>query len=207
MDLPIEVPGLDTIVPVLEQSTILVVEGGPDLAKSFFVRRLCRTAAHAGLPVTFLTSRDAQDIGERFANENGGADGARMEIVERDTVKELGSDVPRGGLLAVDSFSFLALDLTPNELARLLRDVRRDCLAKGSNVVLTTDAGMFDPRAEAVVTHLGEGLIAFHAQEGNEGIVRFLRIPKWADGRFVDRNIYYEFDGRRIAIDLRNRVL
>jgi hypothetical protein len=58
-----------------------------------------------------------------------------------------------------------------------------------------------------VVTHLSDGYLQFHAREGPEGVLRFLRIPKWMDGKFVDRNIYYEFDGKRIAIDLRRRVL
>jgi hypothetical protein len=57
------------------------------------------------------------------------------------------------------------------------------------------------------VTHLSDGFIQFHAREGPEGVLRFLRIPKWMDGKFVDRNIYYEFDGKRISVDLRSRVL
>jgi hypothetical protein len=66
---------------------------------------------------------------------------------------------------------------------------------------------MFEPRAEAIAVHLADGFIQFHAREAPEGMQRFLRIPKWLDGKFVDRNIYYEFDGKRIAIDLRSRVL
>ena len=66
---------------------------------------------------------------------------------------------------------------------------------------------MIEARSEAVLNHLAEGSIEFHAQEGPEGLLRFLRIPKWVDGRFMDRNIYYTFDGKRIAVDLRSRVL
>jgi KaiC/GvpD/RAD55 family RecA-like ATPase len=81
------------------------------------------------------------------------------------------------------------------------------CRHQGTTAVLATDRGMFEPRAEAVVNHLADGLIQFHTREAPEGVQRFLRIPKWMDGKFVDRNIYYEFDGKRIAIDLRSRVL
>jgi KaiC/GvpD/RAD55 family RecA-like ATPase len=209
MRLPVEVPGLDTIIPRIDEGTIIVVEGGPDPAKSFFVRRLCRTALHVPNPVTFVTSRDERELRERLAQENGGASdfGTAVQIVEQDAVASLNEFAPNRGLLAVDSFSFLTLDLNPTEMAVMLRGLRKVCREQRTTVVLATDEGMFEPRAEAVLTHLAEGCIEFHAQEGTEGILRFLRIPKWIDGRFVDRNIYYSFDGKRIAIDLRSRVL
>ena len=209
MSLSVEVPGLDTILSQVDDGTIIVVEGGADLAKSFFVRRLCRTALHAGRPVSFVTSRDSRELKEMFSRENGETFGAggRVHVIERDTVDSLTEFVPLQGVLAVDSFSFLTLGLPPTELARMLRDLHRVCRENQTTALLATDQGMLDPRAEAVVTHLAEGHIEFHAQEGNEGVVRFLRIPKWADGRFIDRNIYYDFDGRRMAIDLRSRVL
>lgn len=209
MSLPIEIPGLDTIVPVIEDGTTVIVEGGADPSKSFFVRRLCRTALHVPRPVTFVTSRGERELRERLTAENGGSTefGSSIRIVERDALQSLDEYVSPKGVLAVDSFSFLTLDLTPTELARMLRDLRLAGQGQGTIVILTTDQGMFEERSEAVLTHLSEGYIEFHAQEGTEGILRFLRIPKWWDGRFVDRNIYYSFDGRRIAIDLRSRVL
>ncbi|HZY92208.1 MAG TPA: hypothetical protein VFG07_05500, partial [Thermoplasmata archaeon] len=103
--------------------------------------------------------------------------------------------------------SFLTLDLGPSRLAELLRSLRAVGREKLTTVVLTTDRGMSDGRSEAIATHLADGMFQFHAKEGPEGLLRYLRIPKWADGRFVDRNIYYDFDGKRIAIDLRRRVL
>lgn len=209
MSLRVEVPGLDTILPEIDDGTIVIIEGGADLAKSFFVRQLCRTALHAGRAVSFVTSRDAHELRALFARENGESSAAAggFRVVERDTVDSLTEFVPPGGLLAVDSFSFLTLGLPPTDLARMLRDLHRVSREGGCTTLLATDQGMLDPRSEAVVTHLAEGHIEFHAQEGAEGLIRFLRIPKWADGRFVDRNIYYDFDGRRIAIDLRSRVL
>ena len=209
MSLAVEVPGLDTLLSEISDGTIVIVEGGADVAKSFFVRRLCRTALHAGRPVSFVTSRDANEIREMFARENGGTGngGTGIQVIERDTVDSLDEYVPAGGLLAVDSFSFLTLGLTPTDLARMLRDLHRIARENRTTTLLATDQGMLDPRSEVVVTHLAEGHIEFHAQEGAEGLVRFLRVPKWADGRFVDRNIYYDFDGRRMAIDLRSRVL
>lgn len=209
MSLPLEIPGLDTIIPDVSEGQLVVAESGADAAKSYFVRRLSLAAGRVGWPVTFVTSRGRDEIQAQFAVERGEADLADswVQIHEKDDIGELNEFAEIGGLLAVDSFSFLTLDLGPEQLARSLRELRALCRHRGTTVLLATDRGMFDPRSEAVVSHLADGLVQFHTREGAEGIQRFLRIPKWADGKFVDRNIYYEFDGKRIAIDLRHRVL
>jgi KaiC/GvpD/RAD55 family RecA-like ATPase len=209
MALPVEVPGLDTIIPQLEEGRIVVVESGADEAKSFFVRRLARTALGLGWPVTYLTSRDAADLSHALLNGGGPANPTPtlLQVVERDSLRGwMGFDEARG-LLAIDSFSFLTIDITTDQLSELMRRLRAAAHAQGLTVVLATDRGMFDPRSEAVVLHLADGVIQFHAKEGPEGLVRFLRVPKWVQGKFVDRNIYYEYDGSRLAIDLRRRVL
>ena len=209
MNIPIEVPGLDTILPEIEQGRLVVVESGADSAKSFFVRRLSLTAGRVGAPVRFVTSRDASEVQALLAAE-GGVD-ARSEgwiqVYERDRLDDFEEFEPDGGLLTVDSYSYLTLNVAPAQMASALRRLRSACRTHGMTAVLATDRGMFDPRSEAVATHLADGFLQFHAREGPEGVQRFLRIPKWMDGRFVDRNIYYEFDGKRIAIDLRRRVL
>jgi KaiC/GvpD/RAD55 family RecA-like ATPase len=208
MGIPVEVPGLDTILPELTEGRVVVVESGADSAKSFFVRRLGLTALRAGWPVTFVISRDREELLGLLSREGGPIGLADdLEIVERDVVSDLGPFASKGGLLAVDSFSFLTLDLPPPKLAALLRGLRTECREKLTTVLLGTDRGMFEPRGEAVVAHLADGVLQFHAREGPEGLLRFLRIPKWTEGKFVDRNIYYEFDGKRLAIDLRSRVL
>lgn len=209
MGIPVEVSGLDTIIPVLGEGRLVVVESGADPAKSFFVRRLSLTALRTGWPVTFVTSRDREELLRQLSEEGGALKdyGDRLTIVERDVIESLDEYSQDGGLLTVDSFSFLTLDLAAPKLARLLRHLREASHRKLTTVVLATDRGMFEPRSEAVAVHLADGVIQFHAKEGQEGIVRFLRIPKWMDGRFLDRNVYYDFDGKRIAIDLRRRVL
>jgi len=208
MGIPIEVPGLDTILPEVVQSSVVVIESGADSAKNFFVRRLGLTALRIGIPVTFVISRDRAELLGLFAQEGGvpGTD-SNLIIQERDAIENLTEFADRGGLLAIDSFSLLTLELQPPELAAMLRGLRARCREKGTSAVLGTDRGMFEPRGEAVVSHLADGVLQFHSREGPEGLIRFLRIPKWSQGRFFDRNIYYEFDGKRIAIDLRSRVL
>jgi KaiC/GvpD/RAD55 family RecA-like ATPase len=207
--LPVEVPGLDTIIPEIGDGRVVVVESGADSAKSFFIRRLGLTAIRNRSRVTFVISRDRGELAGQLEKEGGLPEWLEASLVihEEDAIKSLDGFAPEGGLLAVDSFSFLTLDLPPEELAPLLRNLRSVCRERRTTAILATDRGMFEPRAEAIAVHLADGLIQFHAKEGAEGVVRFLRIPKWMEGKFVDRNIYYEFDGHRLAIDLRRRVL
>jgi KaiC/GvpD/RAD55 family RecA-like ATPase len=209
MGLPVEVPGLDTIIPQVADGKIIVVESGADEAKSFFVRRLARTALGLGWPVTYLTSRDGTDLSHSLLN-GGSANPPSpvlLQVAERDTLRGWQGFEGAKGLLAIDSFSFLTLDFPSDQLSELLRRLRVACQMQDLTVVLATDRGMFDPRAEAVVIHLADGFIQFHAKEGPEGLIRYLRVPKWTGGTFVDRNVYYEYDGKRLAIDLRRRVL
>jgi KaiC/GvpD/RAD55 family RecA-like ATPase len=209
MGLPIDVPGLDTIIPQVGEGKVVVVESGADEAKSFFVRRLARTALGLGWPVTFLTSRDGPELSHNLLNGGSAPLPAPgfLKVIERDSLQGWDGFEEIRGLLAIDSFSFLTLSLASDRLSEMLRRLRAAGQAAGLTVVLATDRGMMDPRSEAIVVHLSDGLIQFHAKEGPEGLIRFLRVPKWTGGTFVDRNIYYEYDGKRLAIDLRRRVL
>lgn len=206
MSIAVEIPGLSTIIPEVPPGLLIVVESAGDPAKSYLLRRLCRTAHREGLPVTFITSRDREELVQLLHN-GAKSDAPAIEIMARDAVDSLDGFATEGGLLAVDSFSFLTLDLTPVRLAALLRDLRALCHRHGMSVLLGTDRGMFEARSEAITIHLADGFVQFHTKEGPEGIVRFLRIPKWIQGRFFDRNIYYEYDGEKMAIDLRKRVI
>ncbi len=209
MTIPVEVPGLDTIIPTLQEGSLFVIESGADPAKSFFIRRIARTALRLGRPVSFLISRDQREFQELMKSEGTAeeSDRSKLRVEELDHLNSLNGHQAPGGLLAVDSFSFLTLDLPPSKLAPLLRSLRALALDHQTTVLLGTDRGMFEPRSEAVAMHLADGVMQFHSREGPEGLARYLRVPKWSNGKFVDRNIYYDFDGHRIAIDLRRRVL
>jgi len=71
MSIAVEVPGLDTIIPEIAEGKVVVVESGADAAKSFFVRRLSLTAGRSGWPVTFVTSRDRDELQAQLAVERG----------------------------------------------------------------------------------------------------------------------------------------
>lgn len=210
MGIPIEVQGLDVLIPEVAAGKVILVESGPDPAKSYFVRRLALSAQRAGGPVVILTSRDRDEV-ERLLGSEGSNGIAWSEdgctVVEKDNLRDWVPPDVNGGLVAIDSFSYLTLDLNPAEMATMMRSLRSKLRASGTTVILATDRGMFDPRVEAVTEHLSDGMIEFHSREAPEGVTRFLRVPKWMDGKLVDRNVYYDFDGTRLAIDLRRRVL
>ena len=209
MAIAVEIPGLDTIIPQVEDGKIIVVESGADGVKSFFVRRFARTALHSGRPVTFITSRDGPELSKALLNvfDEPLVQQGALRVIERDSLEGWdGIDALRG-LLVIDSFSFLTLNISATHLSELLRRLRLVAHAEKLTVALATDRGMSGAQSEAILGHLSDGWIQFHAKEGAEGLIRFLRVPKWMEGTLVDRNIYYEYDGKRLAIDLRRRVL
>ena len=171
MGIPVEVPGLDAILPEVTEGSVVVIESGADSAKNFFVRRLGLTALRIGQPVTFVISRDRDELLGLFTEEGGLTTlNDHLKIVERDAVNDLSEFANRGGLLAVDSFSLLTLGLEPPVLATMLRGVRARCREKKTSVLLGTDRGMFEPRGEAVVSHLADGVLQFHSREGPGGL-------------------------------------
>ena len=209
MGVPIDVPGLNSIVPEVEDGRMVVIDAAGDPAKSFFIRRLTLSAIREGRAVTFVTTRDRAEVKSMLGVEGGARPWSEsdVEIVEGDGVGGLGALGRSGGMMAIDSFSFLNIGAPGVEVAKTLRGLRAACREKNMTVVLGTDRGMCDASTEAIVAHLADGVIQFHAAEGPEGLVRFLRIPKWGNGKIVDRNVHYDFDGKRIAVDLRKRVL
>lgn len=209
MDIPVEVPGLDSLIPQIEGGRVVAAESGPDPAKSFFLRRICRTALRMEAPVSFVTSRGQEEVEGLFRAEGETTPqySETLHVSERDSIQDVDDIAVADGVLAIDSFTLLTLDLSSIEIARIMRGLRGLCRQKGMTVLLATDRGVQQSSAEAVTNYLSDGVVQFHAKEGPEGISRFLRIPKWTDGKFIDRNVYYDFDGKRMAIDLRRRVI
>jgi hypothetical protein len=71
--------------------------------------------------------------------------------------------------------------------------------------VLTAD--LLTPQVEAVIFHLADGIIILLEKETSEGVKRYLRIPKWIDGKSFDINIFYTFIGNKVNVDTRYRVV
>jgi KaiC/GvpD/RAD55 family RecA-like ATPase len=209
MDIPIEIPGLESLIPHVGGGAVLAAESGPDPAKSYFLRKLCLTVLREGGDVSFITSRGRDEIEGLFRFEGSKTPdySETLHVWERDALNSLEEIGEPKGVLAIDSFTLLTLDLRSAQVAALLRGLRALSRQQGTTILLATDRGIQEPSAEAVTNYLSDCVMQFFAKEGPEGILRYLRIPKWTDGKFVDRNIYYDFDGKRMAIDLRRRVI
>jgi archaellum biogenesis ATPase FlaH len=110
-------------------------------------------------------------------------------------------------MTVVDSFSYLTFDLGAAAFRSVLRDFRKACRERGRIVLLTVDRGMLSDAFAALVGHSADHVVSFEIKEAPDGVLRYLRLPKAAGGSGLDRNIHYAFDGRRIAVDLRNRIL
>jgi KaiC/GvpD/RAD55 family RecA-like ATPase len=200
---PIEVPGLSRFIAEVPDGRLILIEGDMGPSKGFLAARLACSAAAAGRQVTYVTSGRRHDAEERLGMWEGSA---RPDVVEAEGWPGVEEESDGSQDLVVDGFSFLALDVPPVELARSLRGVAARLARTGGIGVFTVERGMLEPRSAAVAAHLADGLIQFHAREDVDGVVEFLRIPKWMQGVAHPRNIYYGFEGRRLSIDTRRRV-
>lgn len=189
MPLPVEVAGLDAVAPEVPDGRVLLIEGGATRAKAGLLHRLARTSADGGRKPLLITTRAEPD-----------------SPVEAREVSSWPAQWPDGRDVFVDSFSLLALDAKPLDVADRIRAIRRSCLASGAIAALVLDDGQLDPAATAAARHIADGIIQFQARDDPEGPVPFLRVPKWMDGGGADRNLYYGFDGRHLLIDTRRRV-
>lgn len=209
--IPIDIPGLSQLLPQISSGSLVVVESQADPAKHFFLRKLVLSALRAGFSISYFTSRDREELG-RLLDEDSSAFPIQeysesLHVEEADAIGEESTLGEGSDVVFVDSFSFLTLDLSPQQLAHVMRGLRRRCRREQATVVLSTNRGIADTRAEAITLHLADGMIQFQSREGPEGPQHFLRIPKWMSSTNIDQNIHYTFDGRRMAIDLRKRVL
>ncbi|MGB0652470.1 MAG: hypothetical protein ACPGQL_04655 [Thermoplasmatota archaeon] len=200
MPVPVDLPGLDQFIEEVPDGRILVLEGSMDPASSHLALHLATRAARAGRAVTFVSTRTGEPA-QRPEIVGGGP----LQVAEQVPWMELNDHAGTGDVV-VDSFSFSALDVADHELASGLGSLRKRLRQTGNVAVLTLERGMLDARAAAIVYHLADGIIQFHAREDAEGSVQYLRVPKWMGGRTHIRNIYFEFDGSNLLIDTRRRV-
>ena len=199
-----DLPGLDVLVKEVPPGRIVLVEGGLDPSKSFLAEHVARRAADRGRKVLFVTSRERDTILDRMALRGDLPTGVDVVALER--WEDLG--LPRTGDrdLVVDAFSYFMIGRDGADVARSLRELRGYAHRSGCAALLTMERDMLPPETVHVIGHLTDGVLQFHMREGDDGLQRFLRIPKWTHGEVFTHNIYYDFDGRRLLIDTRRRV-
>ena len=205
MGLRIPVSGLDQHIGEIPAGSLVLVEGPLDPAKTTMAMGLAAEAAGAGWLVVFITSRHEAPVIAAL-DQKGGPTG-RIRVLGMRPPSVWNPLIKGNTLILVDSFSYIVQEVQGLILRQTLEETRRLCIQHGAIVFLTMEPGMLDPRVERSIEHIADGIISLHMRESPDGIVRFLRIPVWMDGRTVDRNVNYTIERDLMTVDTRARVV
>jgi KaiC/GvpD/RAD55 family RecA-like ATPase len=195
---------LSNFVKDVPDGSLVHVEGGIDSVKSAFAIQLAGSAAERGWLALFVSTRWLPDL--RSEVESAFPKGA-FEILSAQDSSSLAGHASPKTVLVVDSFSYLSLDMGPAALKKTLESLRGACKNTGCIAILVTDAGTMGRERDSIVTQACDGVVQFLSRESQERYSRFIRVPKWVGGGSIGENLYYDYDGGRINIDLRARVV
>lgn len=204
MGIPISITGMSAYIKDISDGNLLLVQGSIDPITSIFVQTLSTIAIKEGKPVNFITSRAEEEVREQVQLFQ--SNGFDFPIIEERSHRHWENYIVDDGLMVIDSFSYLNLERPLSEVRRVLEDFLKLCKQKNAIVLLTIERSMLSEQVEVTCAHLADGIFNFLTKDTDKGIRRYIRIPKWMDGRSFDDNIYYQFDGREIRVDLRSRV-
>jgi KaiC/GvpD/RAD55 family RecA-like ATPase len=199
MALQVPIPGFSQRVGHIPDGSVVYVSGVEDPAKRSLVMAL------SGLVegTIYVTTGWVEELKRSLASS--GIVG--VEVKDYREVSELASLVDVGGLLIVDSFSFIHIDSDIVAIAAELEGLRNASRSLGGYVILVSDDGMIDERTSSIIAHVSDCVIRFCARETNDGVVSYLRINKWLGGSASRGNIYYDYQDGEISLDLRARVV
>ncbi|MFA5312193.1 MAG: hypothetical protein WC375_02605 [Methanomassiliicoccales archaeon] len=203
MDIPIEIAGFNRYISFIPSGNVVVLRGGIEPAKEYMPQLLSYTAAKAGMAVSYVTSKGANDLKShilRFGN------GVKINAVEESSMIAWLRLMDESSLLVIDSFSYLMLGKGPMECRAIVEELRSRAKKSGSVVLLVLDDHLLDDMSEASVLHLADGVLSFKTFEGVEGVRRLVRVERWANGEIIDDNIHYTFIEGRMNVDLRYRI-
>ncbi|MGD1060888.1 MAG: hypothetical protein ABR879_05475 [Methanomassiliicoccales archaeon] len=205
MDIPIDIPGLNQSIPSVPSGSLILVRGGNDHAKTYFAQYLGEMGRRAGMRLVYFTSRGKEEVMNQYKMHFDDTLGSSI-FEERSPTRWVAA-MQKDVVMIIDSFSYMVLDKDLQSYRAAVEDLRSASRSTQALVVLTTDTGMVTPEREAILLHLVDGVVDFHVRESNEGLVRFIRIGHWYDGRIRDNNIFYRFEDMRISVDSRSRVV
>lgn len=205
MDVPIEIAGLGQVIDKVPGGSLIVIKGGPDPIKSYFAQMIGVSGARSGLKVSYIPSYGegaARRMLMRYFN-----DGVGIDLLD---IKDPGScflQIQANRMLVVDSFSYLAAGRLLDEMRSTLETIKKRLRETSSVAVLVLTGDMLTPQMEAMIMHHADGIILLLEKETSEGVKRYLRIPRWADGISFDLNIFYAFNDNKVSVDTRYRVV
>jgi archaellum biogenesis ATPase FlaH len=205
MGLPIDIAGLDQIIPEIPEGNMIFLEGSIEPIKTIFALNLGQIAIKTGHNITYITSHEQKEV---LMNSNYYVgEELHFNIIEDRNYTKWKSYIKKGTVLIIDSFSYLMLDKSLSEFKMILEEMRKLCKEEKAILILTLDLGMLESKYEITGAHLVDGIVQFLFREEPDGIARFMRIPKWMNGHAYDKNIFFTFDDKRINIDSRARVV
>ncbi len=205
MGIPLKIVGLDKFTNEIPDGNIILIKGSIDPIKAFFVQHVGCIAKKNGREVIYITSKVKDEIEESLRFYNSGSQ--NFNILEERSARHWKDHIKKKSVLIIDSFSYLMLDKTLYEFRDIMEDLRKICKKNNAVVLLTIEDDMLEDKHEITAEYLADGIIQFLTKEASKGISRYMRFPKWMDCSSYDDNIYYQFDGKDMKVDLRSRVV
>jgi KaiC/GvpD/RAD55 family RecA-like ATPase len=204
MGIPIKIAGMSGFIQDIPFGNLVLIEGSIDPIATIFVQTMASISVTEEIPVRFITSRAEEEVRDqiRFFQDNG----LEFPIFAERSHRHWQDHITEKGLTAIDSFSYLNIDRPLADVRRVLEEFLKQCKEKQAIILLTSEQGMLSEQVEVTCRHLADGIFRFLSRDTEQGIRRYIRIPKWMNGQSFDENIYYQFDGREIRVDLRSRV-
>jgi len=204
MGIKIDMPGLNNFIPEIPDGQIILIEGKLDPIKTFFVMHLGEIACKNGKDVVFITSKNKYEIRESLKTKDFG-DG--FKVIDERSSRHWKDYISNNSVLIIDSFSYLMLDKTLYEFRDVMEDMRDECKKRGAIGLFTLVDDMLGEKEEITTEYLADGIIRFLTKKSSTGIDRYIRIPRWVGNVSFDENINYTFDGTRMSVDQRERVV
>ena len=205
MGIEIPITGLPQQIMEIPDGSIILIQGTMDSVPSFMAQLIGQQEWKMGRTVTLITSRTSQDVidqARRIDEVN-----IPFFIVERTKPDEWVNYVTPDSMLIIDSFLFLSLETDKWVYKNILENLRNKCVEHRAIIILVGREGMLDPVKDYILSHLSDGIINFRTKEMDDGVARYMRVPKWVDGEPVDMFMFYTYQNDRISIDSRSRVV
>ncbi len=207
MGISIDMAGLKHFIPEIPDGQIILIEGKLDPIKTFFVKHLGLVACKNGRRVTFISSKNKVELRESLNNGKCDFDTSNFEVIDERSSRHWKDHIAEESILIIDSFSYLMLDKSLYEFRDVMEDMRDECKTKNAITILTLVDGMLGEKEEITTEYLADGIIRFLTKEGPKGKERYIRIPRWIGNVSFDDNINYTFDGKKMNVDQRERVV
>lgn len=203
--LKIPVVGMDQFVDKIPDGTIILFEGGLDNLPSYLVQSIGDLATSERREVTYITSKSIQDVTDQVKTVMG--KDVPFYIIESVKMEDWPKFMRPRSVMIVDSFSYLVLEKDIENVKKHLEIIRKLAKENKGVVLLLSHRGLLNEHKEEIARYLSDGIVQFHTKDMPEGIVRYMRFPKWTNGKTIDLNIFYNYENKRFNVDLRSRVI